>query len=169
MGKRIKLGLIFSYDEGWIGGTYYILNLIEALNKVPIEKQPEIIILSKNIDDFLVANKCGYLFLSFLNPYSIKKNYLQKNISSFAKFIFNNNFYDKIILKNKIDVLFPANNNSIYDLIKNKLYWIPDFQHLYFPDFFSLDEIKKRNDVISKIAQSNKKLILSKKTINISK
>jgi glycosyltransferase involved in cell wall biosynthesis len=163
MGKRIKLGLIFSYDEGWIGGTYYILNLIKALNKLPFEKQPEIIILSKNIEDLFEAQKSGYLFLSYFNPYSIKKNYFQKNISNFLKFILKNNFYDKILLKNKIDFLFPANNNSIYDLIKNKLYWIPDFQHLYFPEYFLPDDIKKRNNVISKIAQSNRKLILSSK------
>ena len=52
MGKRVKIGLLFSYDEDWIGGTYYILNLIHSLKLIEIEKMPELVILSENEDDF---------------------------------------------------------------------------------------------------------------------
>jgi glycosyltransferase involved in cell wall biosynthesis len=164
MGKRIKLGLIFSYDEGWIGGTYYILNLINAFNTLPVEKKPEIIILSNKTEDFLIAKKSGYIFLNYINPYNLKKNLFEKIISLVFILFLKNNIYDKFLLKNKIDFLFPANNYSIYDLIKNKLYWIPDFQHIYFPDYFSKNDIKKRNDVIKKISHSKKTLILSSNT-----
>ena len=31
MGKRKRIALIYTMDKGWIGGTYYILNLICSL------------------------------------------------------------------------------------------------------------------------------------------
>jgi hypothetical protein len=37
MAKRIKLGLVFKYDESWVAGSYYILNLLQALKTLPTE------------------------------------------------------------------------------------------------------------------------------------
>jgi hypothetical protein len=37
MDKRIKLGLVFKYDESWVAGSYYILNLLQALKTLPTE------------------------------------------------------------------------------------------------------------------------------------
>ncbi len=64
MDKRIRLGLIFTVDANWIGGTYYILNLISALGTLPADKQPFITILSKHKSDFAAAQKTGYPFLN---------------------------------------------------------------------------------------------------------
>ena len=40
MAKRIKVGIIYSYDENWIGGTYYYQNLIQSLNLLPERRKP---------------------------------------------------------------------------------------------------------------------------------
>jgi glycosyltransferase involved in cell wall biosynthesis len=164
MGKRIKLGLIFSYDEGWIGGTYYILNLIAALKCMPDIQQPKIIILSDKSEDYIVAKSLGYNYLSYYNPHRIRKNIFQECIGVFFDLFFAKNLLEKVILKSKIDVLFPANNYSYYDLIKNKIFWIADFQHIHYPHFFSSKDILRRRQTIKKIASSEKKLLLSSYT-----
>jgi hypothetical protein len=161
MGKRIKLGLIFTYNENWIGGTYYILNLISALNKLPDNKQPLIYILSNTIKDLHRAKELGYKYLKYFNPNVFDQNYFDKLVDRFLYLIFRKNIYQKLILYSKINVLFPANNNPCYDLIKNKIYWFPDFQHLYYPEYFSEIDLLKRNSIIYKIASSKKKLVLS--------
>ncbi len=32
MAKRKRVGLVYSYNENWVAGSYYILNIIHALN-----------------------------------------------------------------------------------------------------------------------------------------
>ena len=29
MGGKIKIGLIYNYDENWIGGAYYFINIVK--------------------------------------------------------------------------------------------------------------------------------------------
>lgn len=161
MGKRIKLGLIFTFNENWIGGTYYLINLVSALKCLPTQKQPKIFILSNNISDFHIIKKIGYYHVEYFNPYNYGNNILYKNLEKYIDYIFDKKIFKKILLNFKIDVLFPANNESCYDLIKNKIYWIPDFQHIYFPDYFSKSEIIRRESILKKIASVDKKLVLS--------
>jgi hypothetical protein len=45
-GKRV--GIIYSYNEDWIGGAYYIQNLIRSLNYLPKSEQIQLHILAGN-------------------------------------------------------------------------------------------------------------------------
>ena len=57
MVKRLKIGIIYSYDENWIGGTYYLNNLCAALGKIEKEKQPEIVVFTNSKETFLKLKK----------------------------------------------------------------------------------------------------------------
>lgn len=58
MGKRTKLGIYFSYNENWIGSTYYIINIIEALKTIPDNDLPKIYFISENPKDLeIIKNK----------------------------------------------------------------------------------------------------------------
>ena len=161
MDKRIRLGLIFSVDENWIGGTYYILNLISALGTLAAEKQPFITILSKSKTDLEAAQKTGYSYLDYHNPFDYKRNLSEAAINKLAKFFTGRDIIDKRISEKKIDVLFPASNDPCFDRIANKVFWFPDFQHVVYPDFFTPIELDRRNQMLKEIAESNKKLVLS--------
>lgn len=161
MAKRLKLGIIFSVNDAWIGGTYYILNLISALKTLPEINQPIITILSKNESDYLIAKETDYAFLKFHNPYSTTRNIIEKIVDKINKIVFNKYIIDKRITAKQVDVLFPANNEWVFEKIENKLFWFPDFQHIVYPGFFSGDEIKNRNEAVNQIAQSNQNLLLS--------
>ncbi|WP_394772516.1 glycosyltransferase [Mucilaginibacter sp.] len=161
MSKRLKLGLIFFVNGEWIGGTYYILNLISALKSLPEINQPIITILSKNKADYLIAKETGYPFLKFQNPYSTTRNFIEIIIDKIHKIVFKRYIVDKRISAKQVDVLFPANNEWVFDKIENKMFWFPDFQHIVYPDFFSDSEIKIRNEMLIQIAQSNQNLLLS--------
>ena len=47
MVKRKRVGLVYSYDENWVAGSYYIMNIIHALNTIGENLKPEIILLER--------------------------------------------------------------------------------------------------------------------------
>lgn len=161
MGKKIRLGLLLESDENWIGGRYYILNLISALNTLPEQDRPKIVLLSRNENDLIDARKTGYSDISFSNPFNYKRNFWEAVLNKAVKLIFKKAIFDKRITHKQIDVLFPAKDYECFNLIQNKIYWFPDFQHIHFPDLFSSDELKRRVVMLKEIAESNKDLILS--------
>lgn len=161
MNKKIKLGLIFTHNEQWVGGTYYILNLISALNLLSDSSKPTIIILTKNKSDFDLAQQTGYPYVQFKNPFENKRNIFEKIIDKCFKLSTGKYLIDKRINQSTVDVLFPASNDYAYQKIKHKIFWFPDFQHIIYPSFFYKDEIDNRNSVLKFIAESNQTLVLS--------
>jgi hypothetical protein len=65
MSNRKRLGLIFSYNDQWIGGTYYTINLVQAFKVLPNEQQPEIIVFSNQADFDRLSNETSYPYLTF--------------------------------------------------------------------------------------------------------
>jgi glycosyltransferase involved in cell wall biosynthesis len=163
MAKRIKLGLIFSIDENWIGGTYYILNLIKAIGTLSENEQPEIVVLSKNFSDFKEVQLTNYKHLVYHNPYNFRRNIFEALINKIVKIFIKKDIIDKRISEKEVDVLFPATNDPCFSRISNKVFWFPDFQHLYYPEFFNQEALELRNSIIRNIAKSKNKLVLSSK------
>jgi glycosyltransferase involved in cell wall biosynthesis len=161
LNKRIKLGLIFTHNEQWVGGSYYILNLISALNLLPNSSKPTIIILSNSKSDFDLAKQTGYPYIQFKNPYDNYRNIFEIIIDKCFKISTGKYVIDKRINHITVDVLFPANNDYVYQKIKHKIFWFPDFQHIGYPSFFDKDEINNRNSVLKFIADTNQTLVIS--------
>lgn len=140
-GRRIKIGLLFSYDENWIGGTYYILNLIHALKKVEDKTKPHLVILCHIKADLEMIQSIGYPYIEFHNT---KISWGVRLLNKTSRTFTGKNIFLPALGKNKIDLLFWGNHTSYFRKIKKKLYWIPDFQEHHLPAFFSEQEIKER-------------------------
>ena len=159
MGTRIKLGIFYSYDENWIGGSYYIQNLILSLNLLEDNRKPELIIFSNSEEN--------YIYLSSLTNYP----YLSSGIQKFTKNIFIR-IINKISVKvfstdllnlgkKKPDYFFPINHPSINFEFNKNLFWIPDLQEKYLPHFFSKEEINTRNEFHKHIAYKENYVLFS--------
>jgi len=61
-----KSRALFQYDEGWTGGFYYMLNIVNALNQLPHNEKPELVIFYKNLLIKEKLRSLQYPFLSFL-------------------------------------------------------------------------------------------------------
>lgn len=143
MAKRIKVGIVYSYDENWIGGTYYYQNLIQSLNLLPDKKKPHLVILSNNVASFDSIKALSYPFITYKD--------LNNTLSLFEKFrnkIIKRLFSKIDISKRKInfgiDVLFHPSEIKIPNYIGKHLYWIPDFQEIHLPHLFSQDYLDYR-------------------------
>ncbi len=161
MAKRIKLGLIFGINKGWIAGSYYIINLVEALKLLPKKQQPFIYFLcSKKYSSELEEIK--YPYWDIKEPIIKKRSLVEATINKLGKVFKGRDIIDKKLNNKDIDILYPASFDTFYDNIKNRAFWIPDFQHHYYPEFFTDEEINDRNTYFSKIIYSPQNhLILS--------
>lgn len=147
MAQRKRIGLVFSYNESWIAGTYYILNIIHALCLLPSQKKPLIVIISEKKENFaLVQTETGYPFLEFFQypfappTYSILERAVNKVTWLTQK---------RLIIKKKpkqpkIDFLYPNEIEAIRFSGLKKINWIPDFQEHYLPHYFSEEEMNRR-------------------------
>jgi glycosyltransferase involved in cell wall biosynthesis len=160
--ERKRIGLIFSYDELWLGGTYYILNLVNALNVLEENNKPELVIFSNPKDFEILSKDTQYPHLIF--------EYLSDNPQS--KFLRLMNKLSKKIIGNKIfksyctepvDAVFPYRSNAFFKKIPNekRIYWIPDFQEKHFPEFYSKEHLANEKIKNSDIVLTAKKLVLS--------
>jgi glycosyltransferase involved in cell wall biosynthesis len=164
MGQRKRVGIFFSYDENWIGGAYYILNLIAALKLLPADQQPFITVFFRNSQDKDQAEKIGYPFIEFV---AITNNmeFWKKVIRFSVRKISGKHIYKpsstKKFAKGYFDAIFPAPVTFNTKLTKKIIHWIPDFQEAWLPHFFSEADIAYRKKCQQNIALSNDAVVFS--------
>lgn len=113
------IALNFDLNENWIGGSYYIRNLVSALALLPEAEQPHISLISEHRKSVEFIEETCYEYLSWIKPEQ-----------------FNNRPHDF-----PFDAIFPwASPDQNYRTIS----WIPDFQELHLPLYFSEAEIASR-------------------------
>ena len=151
MGKQtIRIGLIFDYNENWIGGTYYILNMIHAMNQLEDNKKPTLVIFCNKTAYFEKAKNTGYPFLELqIIPQNSKTT---NRINTMSQMFLGRNLVGAKINDANVDLVFPYdrtmrfNNENV-----KKLFWIPDFQELHLPHLFLKRHLLLRNKSRSKI------------------
>jgi glycosyltransferase involved in cell wall biosynthesis len=155
MAKRKRIGLIYSYDENWVAGAYYVLNIIKALNYLPDNKKPFILVLHDNKELELV-DEINYPFLKKYNRLTAKVPFLKRGVNKIARTFGGSNIFFPSYCS-RIDYVYPA---PLYG-IKSRHHWIPDFQEDYYPELFSEEEVSKRKGEQLAIAQSEDVVVFS--------
>jgi glycosyltransferase involved in cell wall biosynthesis len=164
--RRKKLGLIFSNNIQWIGGTYYIINLIHALSILEDNLKPELIILSDENDYQFLLKQIDYPYISFElfdeNPTSKPGRFLNKVTGKFLG--------KKLLvrrMKNELDGIFPFEKDNYLNNVplEKQIFWIPDFQDKQLPQFFTSEDLIKRDKRNFWIAYHSKKLVVSSESV----
>jgi glycosyltransferase involved in cell wall biosynthesis len=160
--NRKNIGLIFSYNENWIGGTYYITNLISALGNLPDAVQPELIILSNKKDFQYLRTLVNYPYLKFDELNENPSSKLLKTLNRVSqrlikKKIFKRRFNEEVL------AVFPFRYVNYLEKVpaEKRIFWIPDFQEKHYPEFYSQEHLERELDVNTKIVTESKKLLLS--------
>lgn len=158
--SRLKVGLIYAYNENWIGGTYYIQNIIHALNKLPDWQKPILEIFTKTKAEFdHLSSVTSYPYFEFrlLDPEpSLFVTYFTLAIRKIFRYQY---VFKK--MKTDADIVFPALLGAV-NLKKSKpIYWIPDFQEHFLPAFFTPLEVMRRKNWQLLISKTKQYLLLS--------
>ncbi|MFN5620543.1 MAG: glycosyltransferase family 4 protein [Flavobacteriales bacterium] len=159
--KRVRVGILFSYSENWIGGSYYLLNLISALKLIEDHRKPEIVVFYKDEKDCEPIVALNYPYHKFINikfqsPYNLWQRILFRFNPSYCKRKYLTSFDKKFI-----DVIFPYTAIEKFRNVKTKVYWYPDFQDFFYPEFFSEKELEQRKSQQLEFVNSSDKLVLS--------
>lgn len=174
MGTRPKVALVFSYDPNWVGGTYYVQNLIELFKTIPINNQPIVTIISSK-NDFEIIKKQGYPELfHFEEKKEHTASLLARIVNKAFRPIFKKNIIPlkykySYLSKNQAEVVFPLIYESStlkhhLDPEIKRVYWIPDFQEKYLPEFFTEKMLAERLDFQTFISNKNTNLTFSSKS-----
>lgn len=162
MDAKKRVGLVYSYNENWIAGSYYILNIIHALNTLEDKLKPKIILLTDSFKNFKkVKAETKYPYLTYCNfPFHANYSLFERGINKISKIIFNKKLIKKTAKIPEIDFLYP---NEIKQLTKNfkKVNWIPDFQEEHLPHFFSQEEVANRKEYQKSILVNSDAVVFS--------
>lgn len=163
MAKTKRIGLIFSYDEEWVAGAYYIMNLVHALKTLPVIKQPHLVFYIKNEQDHLIVKQLKYLSYKvvFLNS---PLNFFKRAVNVLYRMLNNENRFLNFPNKFDLDLVFPYKFD--YSLTNQKLwtgrlFWIPDLQEVFLPQLFSKEELEFRKSFHHYIVNHNCSVVFS--------
>lgn len=145
MGKRIRIGIVYIWNETWLGGKYYLQNLMIALNTLDDDKKPLINLYCFDDETFLdFQESTNY---PYLEKTIVKISFFYKLVCKFISPIYKEiSWRTNMFPLNADDKwIFPMNIGTNSDKM---IAWIPDFQEKHLPQLFSKQEMKKRDDII---------------------
>ena len=133
--SRFRIGIVFNFTQGWLGGVYYYQNIIKALDFLPDEEKPEILIFyNKDYAEHLQGIQYPYLKLIPWQFISVYRGYLLSILKR------KNVFIEEMITGYDLKGIYPVNDNpvSINTGLQKAIgaAWFPDLQHKFFPEFF---------------------------------
>jgi glycosyltransferase involved in cell wall biosynthesis len=142
-------------NDGWLGGVSYIENLIKAVRILPVERQPVVYLY---VDDItLCALVLHTHFLELFNGIIYRGVYgsaLSEVLGRPVKSISTREELYEII-----DFYFMGPDEMLGSYCSAA--WIPDFQHVHLPKFFSPEELQDRDRKFQYRAEHARMIVLS--------
>ncbi|MBD3750370.1 MAG: glycosyltransferase [Sphingobacteriales bacterium] len=167
MAKKTTIGLgLFFNNQTNSGIVNYIYNIVAALNKLPKESQPNIILLHSEDAEIALIKEINYDKILFLKHQKYPNNLLLRIHIRFLEILFTKNYYQIYRLGRKICCFypyFPFLNEDLKDL-KNKIEWLVDFNNLAFPMFYD-DKGVYMTLYQKKLTESTQTIVLSSNSL----
>lgn len=162
MGERKRLGIFLKYNKNALGEIIYILNFVKCLNLLDDDKKPHIV-LFYSFDLFNYINELNSIDYKFIEFVQILRKHSRTYLYLYSIISMKNQFTCSDIKQHKLDYVFPILDFPIankYHAAKH-VAWIPDFQHLFLPQYFSKLNLFLRNLRFKLVAKRADYLILS--------
>ena len=157
--KKLRIGIVFNFRKGWTGGVIYIINLINSLNFLEEQAQPEVIVFyNPDLEEFLKDMKYPNIKFVQWNFPGFYKGYLTTWLTR------KNIFVEDMIDEFKLDGIYPINDRPIAGnkRIKAKIIaWLPDVQHKFYPHFFGWKRTFLRDIRFKLILKNTRDLVVS--------
>jgi glycosyltransferase involved in cell wall biosynthesis len=162
------VGIVAS--SGWNGGVVYTHNLINALSQLKPSVRPAITLLKHHGDDRyksldrIIKHSVNYPF--WRNPKYPKV--IADAIAICMRSYGHSRREESIGLalaarRARVDCIYPLlyDEGTNHSLMPSPISWIPDFQHRVMPQFFSAEEVARRDKLIKRVLRDSKSVVLS--------
>jgi len=178
----MRICLSSAYDQAWIAGFYYVVNLIRALRGLPENEQPELVLMvSKAGEDLCVQEGITGLVDSCVFVLPLPQDGTKSSLTALAKQSvrkildtlsprgdlkaliqrYMDKSLERMLQQDRISLLFPCLRSMGADFPVPWLPWIPDLQHKHYPDFFTKNELKSRDVCFTRVGRDASGIVFS--------
>lgn len=160
--SRKRLGIIFNFSTGWLGGIIYILNIVKTLNFLKDQDKPEVF-LFYNEDTSRFLNEIEYPYLKKIKwaftP--IVNGYISSWFSG------KNMFIESMVKKYNLDAIYPVFNHPVKCINEEVrvVSWFADLQHKYYPEFFTRKQLLMREARLRLMLKNTSDLVVSSQAV----
>jgi glycosyltransferase involved in cell wall biosynthesis len=155
--KRVSF-LLQRSQNTWLGGLSYLRNLLRAVFSNPNRRIDPVLLAHPQLEE---ENLIGFPSIEIIRTYLVS----QRNPARFAGRVVSGLICRDLVLewilrKHRVEVL----SHSIAVGAKSdiaSIAWIPDFQHIRMPQFFSQREREGRDRHFLQLARESSRIILS--------
>lgn len=156
MNNRLRISIPIIGGKHWLGGITYISALASALKALPDDKRPLLQLVIRSHD----VSSLPY-HLDALEHFDRviligEATMIQAALPGHLKAV---TLATPDALARETDFYYPVNCDVLPDLCSAS--WIPDFQHIHLPQFFSEQEIRLRNESFTRIAATARTIVFS--------
>jgi glycosyltransferase involved in cell wall biosynthesis len=152
----LKIGILFSQNSTWSGGTYYLLSLLQAILSLKSGLPYELYVYytqEKDRELLQPFEKRGVRLVPLFVPKAFRV--INRILSREAI---------KPYHLPKVDLLYPASFDFPYHLTDRLLFWIPDMQEKFYPQFFPEAEVLRRDEWYRRLVQEKARVVFSSET-----
>lgn len=148
-------------EKGWMGGTYYILNLISALNMLDDARKPLVVVRCKSDEDYKYVQKyTNYPYLE-CDSAPLKKRKIISLLNYIALRFCGKMLFHQPTQSINASLIFPLFSSVFFNKNYISLAWIPDFQEKHYPKFFDSKEICRRDGMKKSIIAHQMPIVFS--------
>jgi glycosyltransferase involved in cell wall biosynthesis len=146
-------------NDSWIGGRLYVQNLVKCMVRLPESMRPDILLIGNLSNDALAQEVLAldYVCLGRQGFWADRKDWDRRWAMRLRR------AREKVTGRDPwfadVDVIYPVLSPA--SLGGKELYWIPDFQHLHLPKYFSSEECRVRSERFATIAHKEAIVVLS--------
>lgn len=161
--KRIALNCRGGYNFS-AGLVIYILNIIRSFKLLDDHLKPHLIIIYSDNSPIDEIREIDYPYIEYYNFKPLKRRFVKLAFNKIGKILFKTYLIKRYSFPKNFDILYPYFECEETFYMKKRMYWKPDFQEQYFPQYVPQAELDFVNSEMRKIA-SNKDytLVLSSK------
>jgi glycosyltransferase involved in cell wall biosynthesis len=151
-----------SFYQNWMGGINYYRNLLYAIQSTPDKRIEPVLVIGNKFNpallrEFTSVETITTAFLDHFSP--------QWSVRMAAKQITPTDwFLEGVFRRHNIDVVSHYSGYLGSKSGMRLLGWIPDFQHVHYPEYFSKKELKSRNWIFQNICGLSSRVLLSSKS-----
>ena len=141
----------------WIAGLYYVCHCLEALATLPDVDRPHVVAF---VPENLVAKfreSFDFEDCDWIDVISIADSYLETTAGL--------SDLTELVASQKCEILFPAISPPCVTFPGKIIAWITDYQHKYYPEFFSAAECTFRNHLFSFMTAIASRIVCSSETV----
>jgi len=158
----IRIGFVFSFNSNaWLGGVNYFRNLLAAIDELPDRRIEPVIITPPNVAPDLMKNFPRFEIL----PTTLVEagNLAWKVRRVLQKYAGRDMIFEVFLRKHRIAALSHSGHLGRFCPVAT-LPWIPDFQELHLPEYFSAAERESRANIATEACRNATAVLLSSQT-----